>query len=116
VQGARLLAQLLIPNGISNLREIQALPIGEIGAVITVAGKFPGQNEEKFYWIGVTKFGEGKIFAGRMGGKVSEADTLLPVFTYMLATLQLNPPAPAGGGGGGGVSGAWEAAWAPSGN
>ena len=110
VDGARALAQMLIPNGIASLREIQALPIGEIGAIITVVGKFPGQDEEKFYWIGVTQFGQGKIFAGRMGGKVAEADSLIPAFTYMLGTLQLNPPAPAGGGGGG-VSGAWEAAW-----
>lgn len=114
LDGARYLAQLLVPNGLANLREVQALPIGQVGAIITIAGKFPGQNEEKFYWIGVTQFGQGKVFAGRMGGKIADADKLIPAFTYLLNTLQLNPPAPAGGGGGGGYSetqGAWDAAW-----
>lgn len=114
VDGARYLAKLLIPNGLQNMRELQVLPIGQVGAVITIAGKFPGQNEEKFFWIGVTQFGQGKVFAGRMGGKVAEADKLIPAFTYLLSTLQLNPPAPPGGGGGGGggeAMGAWDAAW-----
>lgn len=109
LQGAHYLARLLIPKGLDKLKVVQELPIGDVGAVITLAGKFPGQTSEKFYWIGVAKFGDSQIFAGRMGGAVGSAGTLIPAFTYMLQTLQLNPPRAAAGGGGGG--GAWEAAW-----
>lgn len=109
VAGARYLAQQLMPQGLQSFKETSVLPIGEEGAVITIQGKFPGQNEEKFYWIGVAKFGSDKIFAGRLGGKVGEADELLPGFRHMLATLKLNPPRPAGGLAGAG--GSWEAAW-----
>lgn len=112
VDGARYLAQMLIPNGVANLREIQALPVGAIGAIIALVGKFPGQSDERFFWIGVTQFGTGRILAGRLGGKVAEAEKLLPVFSHLLATLQASPPAAAGGGGGGEVQGAWDAAWA----
>lgn len=109
VAGARYLAQQLMPQGLQSFKETSALPIGEEGAVITIQGKFPGQNQEKFYWIGVAKFGSDKVFAGRLGGDVSEADDLLPGFRHMLASLKLNPPRPAGGVSGAG--GSWEAAW-----
>jgi hypothetical protein len=106
-QGAELLARELIPKGLEKLKIVKRLPIGDVGAVITYSGKFAGQTDEKFYWIG-TKFGGGQVFAGRMGGSVKEAEKLVPAFTYMLQTLQLNPPQAAATGG---VSGAWDAAW-----
>ena len=109
LQGAHYVARILIPNGLSNLKVLQELPIGDVAAAIVLTGKFPGQAEEKFYWIGVAKFGDSQVFAGRMGGPVKDADKLIPAFTYMLQTLQLNPPQAAGGGGG--ASGAWQAAW-----
>lgn len=108
MQAAHYLARLLIPTGLEKLKVVQELPIGDIGAVITLSGKFPGQSDEKFFWIGVVKFGDSQIFAGRMGGSVKNAEALIPAFTYMLQTLQLNPPQAAAGGG---VSGAWDAAW-----
>ena len=108
-QGARYLVQLLMPGTASNFKEVQVLPIGNAGAVITLRGKFPGQSEERFYWIGVTAFGSDQVFAGRMGGPVTQAMDLLPGFHHLLATLQLNPPRPAGGGGE--AYGAWTAAW-----
>jgi hypothetical protein len=107
IQGAEYLAHELIPKGIEKLKVVQRLPIGDVGAVITFSGKFPGQTEEKFYWIGITKFGDSQVFAGRMGGPVKDADKLVPAFTYILQTLQLSPPQAASGG----VSGAWDAAW-----
>jgi hypothetical protein len=107
-QGARYLVQLLMPGTASNFKEVHVLPIGNAGAIITLRGKFPGQSEERFYWIGITAFGSDQVFAGRMGGPVSRAMELLPGFSRLLATLQLNPPRPASGGG---VSGAWEVAW-----
>lgn len=108
LSGARYLAQQLIPTGLQGFKEINALPIADQGAVITIVGKLPGQAQERFYWIGVAAFGQGKAFAGRLGGSVDQADDLLPAFRHMLASLQLNPPQAAAGGGGGG---AWEAAW-----
>lgn len=106
LQGAHYLAKLLIPQGLQSLKVIQELPIGDTGAVITLTGKFPGQSEDKFYWIGVVKFGDSQVFAGRLGGPVKQAETLIPAFSYMLQTLQLTPPQAAGG-----VRGAWETAW-----
>ncbi len=107
-QGARYLVQLLMPGTASNFKEVQVLPIGNAGAIITLRGKFPGQSEERFYWIGITAFGLDQVFAGRIGGPVAQAMDLLPGFHHLLATLQLNPPRPAGGGE---VSGTWMAAW-----
>lgn len=107
VQGAHYLARLLIPGGVEGLKVVNELPLADIGAVITLVGKFAGQEEERFYWIGVAKFGDTQVLAGRLGGPVKDADALVPAFTYMLQTLQLNPPQAAGGG----ASGAWEAAW-----
>lgn len=110
VQAARYVIQLLMPGAASNFKEVQVTPIGQVGAIITLRGKFPGQNEERFYWIGITAFGSDKVFAGRMGGPINQAMDLLPAFHHILTTLQLHPPRPASGGGGGG-SGAWEVAW-----
>ena len=43
------------------------------------------------------------------GWSVSEAMDLLPGFHYILSTLQVHPPQPAGGGGS--AMGSWEVAW-----
>jgi hypothetical protein len=109
VQGARYLVQLLMPGTAQNFREVAVTPIGQAGVIITLRGKFPGENEERFYWIGITAFGGDQIFAGRLGGRISEAMDLLPGFHYMLSTLQLHPPQAVGGGGS--AMGSWEVAW-----
>jgi hypothetical protein len=109
VQAARYLNQLLMQGATAGFKEVQIIPIGQAGAILVLRGKFPGQSEERFYWIGVTAFGAGQVFAGRMGGSVSQAMDLLPGFHHMLSTLQLNPPRASSGSGGG--SGAWEVAW-----
>jgi hypothetical protein len=110
LQAARYLNGLLMPDAATSFREVQVIPIGQAGVIIVMRGKFPGESAERFYWIGVTAFGAGQVFAGRMGGSIAQAMDLLPGFHHMLSTLQLNPPRPASGGSGGG-SGAWEAAW-----
>ncbi|GEM_PF-2921653 len=112
VQAARYLNELLMPGASASFKEVMVTPIGQAGAIITLRGRFPGESQERFYWIGVTAFGGGQVFAGRMGGPIARAMDLLPGFHHMLSTLQLNPPRPAASsGGGGGTSGAWEAAW-----
>lgn len=109
VQAARYLNEFLMPGASASFREVMVTPIGQAGAIITMRGRFPGESQERFYWIGVTAFGGGQVFAGRMGGPIARALDLLPGFHHMLATLQLNPPQAAASGGG--TSGAWEAAW-----
>jgi hypothetical protein len=109
VQGARYLSQILMPGAAANFKEVQATPIGQVGAILTLRGTFPGQSEERFYWIGITAFGGNQVFAGRMGGAIAQAMDLLPGFHHVLSTLQLNPPRPAGGGGE--AYGSWTAAW-----
>jgi len=108
VQGARYLIQLLMPGAAAAFKEVQVTPIGQIGAIITLRGKFPGQSEERFYWIGITAFGASQVFAGRMGGPVAEAMDLLPGFHHILSTLRLSPPSASGGGE---AYGSWTAAW-----
>jgi len=107
IQGAEYLAHELIPKGLEKLKVVQRLPIGDVGAVITFSGRFPGQTDEKFYWIGITKFGNNQVFAGRMGGSVKDAEKLVPAFTHILQTLQLTPPR----GLSEGVAAAWDTAW-----
>ncbi len=108
VQGARYLVQLLMPGAAASFKEVQVMPIGQVGAIVTLRGKFPGQSEERFYWIGITAFGGDQVFAGRLGGPIAQAMDLLPGFHHILSTLQLNPPRPAGGGE---AYGSWTAAW-----
>jgi len=109
VQGARYLVQLLMPGAAGSFREVQVTPIGQAGAIITLRGKFPGESEERFYWIGITAFGSDQIFAGRLGGRIDQAMDLLPGFHHMLSTLQLHPPQAAGSSGS--AMGSWELAW-----
>lgn len=80
-----------------------------LGSVRVMAGKFPGQTEEKFMWLVVIPKNGQYIFC-RMSGPVSQADTLVPAFYNMLNTLNWSTT-PAGGGSSGGASGAFETAW-----
>ncbi len=97
--GARLIAQQYVIPGSPDMKEIGALNVGEGAAIVTYLGHYPGQEEQRFYWVGIAKYGTGHFFAGRLGGPVSQAETLLPAFDNMIATMQLNPPESAGGGG-----------------
>lgn len=110
VQAARYLNEFLMPGAAASFKEVMVTPIGQAGAILTLRGRFPGESQERFYWIGVTAYSGGQVFAGRMGGPIARALDLLPGFHHVLSTLQLNPPRPSSGGGGG-TSGAWEAAW-----
>jgi hypothetical protein len=106
-QAARLLAQQLMPNAVAGFREVEAVPIGNAGAVITLVGSFPGGAEEHFYWFALTGFGADKVFAARAGGPMAQAEALLPAYRHIVATMALNPPQQAGGGEGG----SWRTAW-----
>ncbi len=110
LDGARLLAQRLVTGG-GDFKEIDAIPLGKTGAIVTILGRHPGQQEERFYWVGVHSFGPDLIFCAKLGGPTAQAEVLVPAFLHMLSTLQLNPPVPAGGTAPGEVSMAFDAAW-----
>jgi len=96
VQGARLLAQQYVLTPGAALKEINAVDL-EGGAIITFRGRYPGQKEERFYWVGAVRYGPDYILAGRLGGPTAQADTLVPAFSHMVATMELNPPSGGGG-------------------
>ena len=84
-------------EGANTFKEVGVIDLGQEGAVLTYLGKFPGQTEEKFFWVGAVPFGANAIVAGRFGGPTSQAETLVPVLHHLLGSLKLNPPAPPGG-------------------
>ena len=91
VQAARLAAGQFVAIGGAQMQEIGAVDLEE-GAIVTLRGRYPGQREDKFYWVGVVRYGPDYILAGRLGGPVSKADMLVPMFSHMLMTMELNPP------------------------
>jgi hypothetical protein len=103
LEGARFIAQRFVTANAPDFKEIDAMELGEEGAVITLLGHYPGQSEETFFWVGVVRYGPDYLFAGRLGGPTSQAETLVPAFGCMLTTMELKPP---GGGGGGGAGAA----------
>jgi hypothetical protein len=98
VDGARLIARQFVTMGAAEMKEIGVLDLGNSGAVVSYAGRFPGQQEDKFFWVGSVRYGSEYVFVGRLGGPVSQAEVLLPAFDNMLNTLQLNPAESASGG------------------
>jgi hypothetical protein len=100
LEGARMAAREYVTTGGANMTEINAVDLGE-GAIITLRGRFPGQNEDRFFWVGVVKYGPDYILAGRLGGPVAQAETLVPAFSHMVMTMELNPPEGGDGGYGG---------------
>lgn len=104
LQGAKLYAQQYVAGNVASMKEIHAAENAQ-GAMVVLSGRFPGQNEEKFFWVLIIPFGN-QVIAGRLGGPVSQSNELVPNFWNMLSTLQLNLPTASGG-----VTGAWETAW-----
>lgn len=100
VEAARLLARQFVTPGAPDFKEIDALDLGQGGAIITLVGRYPDQKEEKFFWVGVTGFGSDHFIVGRCGGPTAQAETLVPALGNMLVSLQLHPPAAGGGGAG----------------
>jgi hypothetical protein len=72
-------------NGLSELCAFGS----EAGAVVVLNGKFPGQNEEKFFWLAIIPCGDLLVLA-RMGGPVVQADSLIPAFYTILNTVSWN--------------------------
>lgn len=88
---ARGIAQRYVTGNAPEMKEVQALNLGK-GALVSFVGRFPGQTEEKFYWVGVVPVGSEHFLVGRFGGTAAQAETLLPAFLNVLATLEIKPP------------------------
>ncbi|NSW58130.1 MAG: hypothetical protein HPY44_19155 [Armatimonadetes bacterium] len=91
IDAARMAAQQYVATAGANMTEINAADLTG-GAIVTLRGRYPGQAEDKFYWVGVVKYGPDYILAGRLGGPVSQAESLVPAFSHMVMTMELNPP------------------------
>ena len=100
VDAARMAAQQYVAIAGANMTEINATDLTG-GAIITLRGRYPGQAEDRFYWVGVVKYGPDSILAGRLGGPVSQAESLVPAFSHVVMTMELNPPDAGDGGYGG---------------
>jgi hypothetical protein len=72
--------------GASGFKEILATGTAQ-AAMVVVHGTFPGQSQEKFYWIIVLPQGDHFVIC-RMGGPVSQSDSLVPDFWNMLTSVQ----------------------------
>jgi len=101
---ARLYAKYYAPT----FKEINHIET-TLGAVVVINGKFAGQTTEKFFWIVVIPGGTQNYSMSRMGGKVSEAASLVPAYYNMLNTL--NWSATPVGSGSGSASDAFGTAW-----
>ena len=111
LQLARACATYYVNGNAPNMKEINAIETS-LGAVVVLDGKFPNQSEEKFFWVVIIPNGN-QIVMCRMGGPVSQADTLIPTYYNMLNTLNWSSK-PTGGGSGSGsgeVSAAFDTAW-----
>jgi hypothetical protein len=63
----------------------------EAGAVVAAAGAFPGQREEKFFWLALVPCGKILVMA-RLGGPVDQLASLAPVFSTILNTISYKDP------------------------
>lgn len=63
----------------------------EAGAVVASAGTFPGQRDEKFFWLVLVPCGNILVMA-RMGGPVDQIPSLAPVFSTILNTISYKDP------------------------
>jgi hypothetical protein len=79
------LAQGAAGNFIGGLQELCSFGSGA-GAIVVANGKFPGQVEEKFFWLAVIPCGDLLILA-RMGGPVAQADVLVPEFYNIVNSM-----------------------------
>lgn len=105
---ARLCATQYVNGNAPDMKEINAFQTN-LGAVVVLNGKFPGQSDEKFFWVVIIPQGN-YVALCRMGGYVKDADALIPAFYNMLNTLNWSTT-PAGGGSSGGVVSAFDTAW-----
>lgn len=96
IEGARLVARQYVATQGADFTELSAEKLGD-GAILALRGTYPGSNEQRFFWVGLVKYGPDQVLAGRLGGPVALADQLVPAFSHMVMTMELNPPGGDGG-------------------
>ena len=101
VEGARILASRYVTGEAPQMKEIFQFDDKQEGGLVAFSGKLQGQTEERFYWVGLVRFGPDFLIAIRFGGPVAQADRLVPAFYHILSTLEIIPP----DGGGAGYTG-----------
>ncbi|MFV1959737.1 MAG: hypothetical protein ACC662_10040, partial [Planctomycetota bacterium] len=89
--GARLVARRFVTSRAPGLREVTAFRVGAAGFVV-LRGRLPGRNDEWFAWVAAVPFGSDHVLAGRFAGPLSEVESLLPVFSTLLATIEVASP------------------------
>jgi hypothetical protein len=94
-------------NYVPGLGELCAFGSGE-GAIVVLNGRFPGQAEEKFFWLVLLPAG-GNLVLARMGGPVAQVDSLIPAFFAVLNSLRFSQGQ--GGYQPGSASSAFDTAW-----
>lgn len=113
MQLARQCADMFVTAAAPDMKVINSIET-QLGAAIILNGHYPDQTEEKFCWIIIIPSGNEYALI-RMGGPVSQADTLVPEFYNMLATLQWSKPVQSSGGSssysGGEAYNAFDTAW-----
>jgi hypothetical protein len=78
------------------------------GAIVVLDGKFPGQTEEKFFWLVLLPAG-GNLVLARMGGPAVQADSLVPAFYAIFNSMRWTGTQGSSASGSG--STAFDAAW-----
>jgi hypothetical protein len=103
-------ARLAASSYVNGMQELCAFG-SEVGAIVILNGKFPNQTEEKFFWLVLVPSGNLLVLA-RMGGPVSQADTLVPAFYTIVNSMTWNTGSSGGGGyAPGETSRAFDTAW-----
>jgi hypothetical protein len=104
-------ARMAANSYVNGLQELASYG-SQAGAIVVLSGRFPNQNEEKFFWMALVPAGSLLLLA-RMGGPVAQTDTLVPAFYAILNSMNWSGSA-AGGDSGytkGETGYAFDAAW-----
>ncbi len=91
VEGARLLARRYVLAGSPRMKIVNSLDYGGAGFVV-LSGRFTGRKEPSFCWVGMMPYGSDRILVCRMIGPLSQAASLLPAFTQIVVSAEINPP------------------------
>jgi hypothetical protein len=97
LNGAKAIAKQFVVGNAPDMKQIAEFDLGKGGAIVAYAGRYPGQAEDKFYWVGCVQYGSGNVFIARIGGTVAQAAELVPAYFHILSTLELHPRDAGGG-------------------
>lgn len=104
-------AKMAANSYVNGLQELISFG-SQSGAIVVLNGKFPNQNEEKFFWMALVPAGNLLLLA-RMGGPIAQVDVLVPAFYAILNSMSWSGGASSGDSGytKGEAGYAFDAAW-----